>query len=193
MSKKSKEQREQEKAKQRLDNKKSKQKKSPIALIIVGLVVIAVVALIVMGVRRSAQEIPGEQLEDLGREHIELGKEHDEYNSNPPTSGPHSGPANWGVYAEPVAYERQVHNLEHGGVIIHYHPDAITNLEELKTLFQDLSSRKTKLMLVPNDTLDTTYAITAWTRLDAFDEYDEDRIETFVNKYYNRAPERTNE
>ena len=45
------------------------------------------------------------------------------WNSSPPTSGPHYGvPAVWDFYDEPVPLVQTVHNLEHGGVVIHYGP-----------------------------------------------------------------------
>ena len=38
----------------------------------------------------------------------------------PPTNGLHRPVwANWGFYQQPVPYAYEVHNLEHGGVIIH--------------------------------------------------------------------------
>jgi hypothetical protein len=44
-----------------------------------------------------------------------------EYNSFPPTSGPHHpSPAVWNVYDEPVAQNHLTHNLEHGGIVIQY-------------------------------------------------------------------------
>jgi hypothetical protein len=41
--------------------------------------------------------------------------------SIPPLSGAHNGYwADWGVYNKPIPYKFQLHDLEHGGVIIHY-------------------------------------------------------------------------
>ena len=46
-----------------------------------------------------------------------------EWNSNPPTSGPHYVEwAIWNFYDEEVPLVKSVHNLEHGGVVIHYGP-----------------------------------------------------------------------
>ena len=46
------------------------------------------------------------------------------WNSSPPTSGPHYGQtAVWGSYDEEVPLVQSTHNLEHGGVVIHYGPD----------------------------------------------------------------------
>ncbi len=39
----------------------------------------------------------------------------------PPLSGAHNPRwADWGVYNQPVPYKYQLHNLEHGGVFVHY-------------------------------------------------------------------------
>lgn len=43
------------------------------------------------------------------------------YQQIPPTSGTHAGRwADYGLYGEPVPHQYQVHNLEHGGVVVHY-------------------------------------------------------------------------
>src|SRR5438552_4664851 len=55
-----------------------------------------------------------------GRTHIPPGQPYN-YNSNPPTSGPHtSAVATPGVYDEPVAKETLVHNMEHSQVVVWY-------------------------------------------------------------------------
>ncbi len=63
---------------------------------------------------------PGEAVADLGRQHVPEGTAV-EYNSNPPTSGPHS--AQWekpGAYDRVLADGRLIHSLEHGYVVISY-------------------------------------------------------------------------
>ncbi len=51
--------------------------------------------------------------------------EPDGWNSNPPTSGPHSPAwAAWDSYYADLARDHWVHNLEHGGVVIGYRCDA---------------------------------------------------------------------
>lgn len=63
---------------------------------------------------------PGQQVADLGRNHIQIG-ENVNYNSNPPTSGPHY--VEWSkpqIYTAPPDDRNLVHSLEHGYVIISY-------------------------------------------------------------------------
>jgi hypothetical protein len=53
----------------------------------------------------------------LGNQHIDVPQTFDDYNSTPPTSGPHYGQlAAWGVHEQPLPNELQIHNLEDGGV-----------------------------------------------------------------------------
>ena len=55
----------------------------------------------------------------------------DPYSSMPATSGPHWGttPANWGVYSTPQPESQVIHNLEHGGIVIWYDAEAVTDAE----------------------------------------------------------------
>ncbi|MDP3970614.1 MAG: DUF3105 domain-containing protein [bacterium] len=179
---------EESRAQEKEQTKKVMMKWSIITIILIG-----ALALIVLILKNSGGEDLGERIPDLGRDHVKLGEEHAEYNSIPATSGPHADEAKWGVHNEPVPYENQLHNMEHGGVVIHYHPDKIENLDALTSYFQELQDGKSKLMLVPDEKLETVYAMTAWTKLYTFDEYNEENIKRFVKKNYNRAPERTPE
>lgn len=65
---------------------------------------------------------PGVQMADVGRDHVtpEAVAQY-QYNSNPPTSGPHL--ATWvksGVYDKPQSEGELIHSLEHGYIIISY-------------------------------------------------------------------------
>lgn len=75
---------------------------------------------------------------------------------------------------------------------------AINDTDACKTLIRqlsDLASRKRlwKLIMVPRPQLDTTIAVTAWNRIDAFDSFDAKRIESFIDYWRDRGPERTME
>jgi hypothetical protein len=57
----------------------------------------------------------------LGRQHVESLRSGFQYNSFPPTSGPHYPiPAVYNIYDQPVPEIRLVHNLEHGAIVVQY-------------------------------------------------------------------------
>lgn len=113
-----------------------------------------------------------------------------EYNSVPPTSGPHwDAPAPWGVYAIPVPNERQVHNLEHGGIVIQYKTDDATLISQLEQFAKKQVSYPCYLIVAPYPTMPYTIAVTAWGVRDTMDAYDEGKLQAFADAYRNRGPE----
>lgn len=68
-------------------------------------------------------------------------------------------------------------------------PDAI---EKLKAMLKD-DYDMWKVVLVPRGQLDTRFALTAWERIDKFNDFDEARIRRFIDRYRNRGPEATSE
>jgi hypothetical protein len=147
---------------------------------------VAVVAAVVVGyfAYRAVADLPGMSYPDLGNAHIQtLAEPHAPYNSDPPTSGPHLPYiAPWGVHTEPIPKELQVHNLEDGGVVVQYNcPTGCADLvDKLKTVVQRYERQ---VLLAPYSGMKTRIALTAWTRLDAFDEFDEARVVTFIRAY----------
>lgn len=153
---------------------------------------IALITIGVFAVERGKKEDVGQKVVDLGRDHVPLDTKV-EYNSNPPTSGPHS--EEWekaGVYKEPLNDLKLVHSLEHGYVVISYHCE---NCGELVNNLTNLANEKKlwKLIVVPRSNLDSVIALTAWTRIDKFNEFDKTRIEKFIDSYRNKGPEQTME
>lgn len=183
--------------------------------------------------RGATRPLPGQEVVDLGRKHVSDGTEV-EYNSNPPTSGPHY--TEWtraGIYDKLVSDGHLIHSLEHGYVIISYnclvpvasrwspvtniyaHEEEITESTEEATESTELEDSgwesqecknslakltgiyekkgKRKLIVIPRPNLDTRIALTAWTRIDKFDDFDEDRIVIFIDALRNRGPEQTAE
>lgn len=120
--------------------KREQRKKNLITILVAG-VVVALVAFLVISDRRAAEGPVGvaaqeagcgdkEEVEAVGADHIEEGTPHAEYNSNPPTNGPHyASPADTGFYETPLEPERVVHNLEHGQIVFWYSPDATDALK----------------------------------------------------------------
>ena len=131
-----------------------------------------------------ARPRPGTYIPIQGNVHLaSVGESHPPYNSDPPTSGPHlgGGMAPWGISRGPIAKELLVHNLEDGGVVIHYGcsdcPDLVAKLEGITRRY----SRH--VVLAPYPGQKTRIALTAWGRLDALDEFDEGRIVRFIEAY----------
>ncbi len=135
---------------------------------------------------RKAENLPGEFMEDQGRQHV-TSLDHPLYNSNPPTSGWHfPQPAEWGIYAEEIPDEVLIHNLEHGGIWISYRPDVP---EETIAQLKDLWRRK--VIIAPRAANDTDIALSAWNHLEKFNlgELSTDRVEKFIRAYINKGPE----
>lgn len=158
---------------------------------------LAVVALVVGMGYKGYQSLtvpkPGQAVADLGRDHVAVGTAR-EYNSNPPTSGPHY--AQWtkrGFYDQPVEDGYLIHSLEHGYVIVSYKCGG--SCEELKMRLKNFyeQSKKKRLIVVPRPNLDVRVALTAWNRILKLDEWNESQAEAFVRAFENRGPEKTME
>ena len=147
----------------------------------------------------SGPDGPGLRMSDQGRSHIELGQAHPSYNSAPATSGWHYAqplaPVRWGVHDRFVADEYRIHNLEHGGVGIHYNcPDGCPELvDQLAEIVNRASGGGLKVMMSPNPDMDSRIALTAWTFIDQFEGFDEQRIKDFIDAHESspNSPENT--
>jgi hypothetical protein len=126
---------------------------------------------------------PGQFVPSLGNAHIATPETpHAAYNSEPPTSGPHLPYiAPWGLHTKPIPKELQVHNLEDGGVVVQYRPDCEAKvLEPLKAV---VGRYRDRVLLAPYPGLDRCIALTAWTRVDKLDDFDERRVVRFIDAY----------
>jgi hypothetical protein len=144
---------------------------------------------------QTTQENIGVLHENQGQAHIAVGAEHEPYNSNPPSSGPHySVPADWGIKDEPIVDETLVHNLEHGGILIAYKPDlGEQQVNELKEIFNRLpkSARfgSIKAVLVPRAANTHPVQLAAWTYTLDLTEIDESKIVEFYSAHIDKGPE----
>ena len=127
------------------------------------------------------------------------------WNSNPPTSGPHYGQtAVWGFYdrGEQVPLVQTTHNLEHGGVIIHYGPQVPdAQVDELRSYWQDDPNG---LVVAPLPSNGNKITLSAWTAPDGATgtrdrgrgwlatctEFDEGAFDAFVEQHRYQGPER---
>jgi hypothetical protein len=147
---------------------------------IAGVVVVA--AVVGWFAYRAAADLPGERFADLGNEHIQTASDpHVAYNSDPPTSGPHLPYiAPWGVHTRPIPLELQVHNLEDGGVVVQYNCTCPEIVDKLRGIVGKYDKH---VILAPYPGMKSRIALTAWTRLDRFEELDEKRVVRFIEAY----------
>ncbi len=139
------------------------------------------------GVSPATSTLPGRAVPDQGRDHVLPGQSHPPYNTTPPTSGWHwLSTAPWGIHTEPIPDELQVHNLEHGGVLIQYNCDCPDLVEKLAAIVKRYPSH---VILAPYPKMPYRVALTAWTRIDTLEDFDEARIVRFIEAYRMRGPE----
>lgn len=135
---------------------------------------------------------------------LQISETSEKWNTDPPSSGPHNElPAIWGSYDEPVPLAQTVHNLEHGGIVIHYGPDVpAAEVDEIRTFYNDDPNG---LIVAPLSSLGDKIALTAWTTpeevttssgdsgqgfLAECTRFDEDAFSAFVDEHRFKGPER---
>ena len=83
------------------------------------------------------------------------------WNSNPPTSGPHYGQwAVWNFYDSPVPLTMSTHNLEHGGIVIHYGPNVPQS--EVSKLREFYNGDPNAIVVAPLPTAGNKIYASAW-------------------------------
>ena len=127
---------------------------------------------------------------DQGRRHLAAGETFADYNTSPPTSGPHD-PAGVapGVYDEPQRPEALLQVLEQGGIVIYYQPALVgTAIESLRNLTDALLRINLNIVLAPfalDADVEAPIVATAWRHLLALDGFtaqdDVDALQQFLN------------
>jgi len=132
----------------------------------------------------------GTFFESLGQEHVGEGTS-PEYNSTPPTSGPHYiTPSDWGVHESQQPDGAVVHNLEHGGINVNYNSKDDTEIAALRTFLEGQVTFPGCFVLHPYaDIAEGSVALTSWQWLKEFDGVDTAGMQEFINAHINRAPE----
>lgn len=158
--------------------------------------VFAIFGLIAYVVWDITRPLAGTKFEILERTHV-AETEKPVWNSNPPTSGAHYAKTEeWGISERTLNEGRLVHNLEHGGIIIHYKCDAAADascgelISKLKDITGRLLTKDPKVILQPNPNIDAAIVLSAWGWLDKMDVMDEERVRKFFDDHINRGPER---
>ena len=208
-------------------NQRQKQRRQRLYILIAGLIAIGLIVGLVAPYTANNNTTSGSEVGPLiddaadpdgGRTHVDPLSGHEPYITVPATSGPHyntpsvivaggmqvKAPADWGVYDFALPDEVLVHNLEHGGIGLHYDCDVTTTECQDIVSFLDsfLTSHRTQFIMSPypgifehtTNTEDTAsrIAITGWRHHiyipDTSDE-SSTKIRDFITTYQNRAPE----
>ena len=133
---------------------------------------------------------PGDSVPVMSvRNHLSSASDpHAAYNSDPPTSGPHTEQLpEFKVYTTTVAPEMLVHGLEDGGVVMYYRTGTeqaeIDKLAQIAKVYHDIGGGRSHVILAPHDNLSHPIVLTAWGRIDRLDAFDEARIRRFIDEY----------
>ena len=175
--------------------------------IVIGVILALIIAATAFGfIRSQAGKVSAADLEAAGcskvqtfkeqrAEHIdaETPPERVPYNSNPPTSGQHrgGGQAPWGILDEPVEPELYVHNLEHGAIVIHHKDLPTGQLQQLEDLVDSYPDpgQGTGVILLENQEIEEPIAMTAWTKMQTCERYNEKVVKGFIREHCDKGPE----
>ena len=144
----------------------------------------------------TMKDFPG-----VSRKHInDPGARSKEWNSFPPTSGPHYvTPAVYGLYTEPVELARVLHGLEHGAVYMLYGSKVPADTPDKLREIYDQDQRG--LVVAPLPALGEKIALGAWTarnpgsaevgtgHLAICTRVDKKAFDAFIKEFRGRGPE----
>jgi hypothetical protein len=159
-----------------------------IILVVAGVIGSTGALLIYRGIQRASI---GEGIPVLPSPHVSA-ETPANYNSNPPTSGAHTlDEAPWGISQTQLPDIKLIHNLEHGGIVLHYRPDLdAAQQTQLTELARELQRRDRKVVLAPRPENDAPITATAWGRMVRQETLDADAIRAFFSAFINQGPER---
>ena len=149
---------------------------------------------------KPKEVILGDYHKSMGENHIAPGQQHQPYNSNLPSSGPHyavqGAPTPWGVYTQEVQDEVFLHNEEHGGIVVAYSPSLPKEqVSELQKLFaqpySDTTFKPVKAVVTPRSKNNKPIELAAWTYTLSLDKFDKTAIENFYLQHVSKSPEAT--
>lgn len=165
---------------------KATQRSSAVRLIpwLIGVGVVTLIAIPIVLYASQRETLPGEVFPSQGNAHVAEGDTSADYNSVPPTSGPHwETMAPWDSYDFVVPDQVLLHNLEDGGVILWYtlgsreeNQERIRQLEEVARGFE-------RVVIAPREDLEAPFAATAWERRQLFDSVDQAEMRTFIEAF----------
>jgi hypothetical protein len=122
------------------------------------------------------------------RNHVPLNYKY-HWNSFPATSGPHYAQwVLWGMYPEPVRQIQQIHNLEHGGIVIQYGSKVPrSDVEKISSFYR---SDDNAMLVAPFPKLGNKIAVEAWTYLATCTHFDDKAFTKFRDAFRYHGPEK---
>ncbi len=144
---------------------------------------------VLLEVETFSEQSVGVHLSDTAVRQILNGEiEPPQYNSNPPTSGPHADrAAACGILRQPVPDVYQIHNLAIGVVVYQYSPALeaaeVERIEELGRGFED------RILVAPRPGMEARVVATAWTKMMQLDAVDEVFLTAFYEEHVGNGPE----
>lgn len=181
------------------DRRKKDRRRSTIIWVSVGVGVVIVIGIILLPTLRPAR---GETVAIMpSDDHIAIDSDPGQYNTDPPTSGPHYGsPLDSGFYEEsdieeigPYPQGYIVHSLEHGYVVLWYNCNILSErlCDELKEAIRHVidEADNFKVIAFPWETIDTPVVMTSWGRMQRFEDFDIGLATQFVNSNRGKSPE----
>lgn len=130
-----------------------------------------------------------ERFDLLPADHVDDGTAVD-YNSTPPTSGPHyASPANVGFYSSPLQPEQLVHNMEHGQIVIWFRPDAAQDLVDSIEAYVDGAGPTMVATPFEGVPAGSNFTLTAWGASQSCEEVSRAVIDDFRSEFQGRGPE----
>ncbi len=129
--------------------------------------------------------------DDHGGKHVKTKA----YGGNqPPTSGDHADPIEWGYYDTPQPDVNTLHNLEHGGIYVSYTDElSKSDVKLLKALlfkpFSDKSFQPLKVIMAPRPNNDAKLILSSWNRSLKLNEYNKQTVIDYYKTNLNMSPE----
>ena len=127
------------------------------------------------------------------QQHLTPGTVFTAYTTIPPVSGPHDPfPLQCGIYNREQPFERALHAMEHGAIVIYYDPAATPESVQAQVdeIGGDLLRDGRRIIVMPHANIGSPIVLTAWARKLALTTVETATIRDFANAFENQAPER---
>jgi Protein of unknown function (DUF3105) len=114
-----------------------------------------------------------------------------DYDSSPPTHGPHSAnAAACGVHGAPIPNETMVHSLEHGAVGIVYR--ASLDLADIRSIERTVRGYDGRVFSAPySGNMSTPIAVLSWGEMMRLQSLDERAVRDYISAFRGTGPEDT--